>query len=109
VAERRGNASEVWDWLMQGGVRRAGQLSVPEAASLFEDVEVSSEPYDVEETADKLITHLRTTSLFHQLDARQREGLEADLRHIVASHGGTVRTALAVVLMTARRSELRCN
>lgn len=106
VAERLSNLSELWDWLMQGGLRRPG-LSVPEAASLFEDVEVSSEPYVVEETADKLITHLRTTSLYHRLDAGQRQGFEADLRRIVERHGGSVRTALAVVLMTARRSAKR--
>ena len=104
VAARRENASEVWDWLMQGGPRRPGLLSVPEAAGLFEDVGVSAEPYDVEESADELITHLRTTSLYHRLDPGQREGFEADLRRIVERHGGTVQTALAVVLMTARRA-----
>jgi len=43
VPERRGNASEVWNWLMQGGLRRPG-LAVPEAAPLFETSRWSARP-----------------------------------------------------------------
>jgi SAM-dependent methyltransferase len=103
VAERRGNVSEMWDWLMQGGLRRP-EMAVPEAARLFEDVEVASEAYTVDETADELIALLRTTSLYHRIDPARREAFEEDHRRVVERLGGTVRSSLAVVLMTARRS-----
>ena len=103
VADRRGNASEVWDWLMQGGLRRP-KLAVPEAARLFEDVEVASEAYAVEKTADELVSRLRTTSLYHRIDPARREAFEEDHRRVVERLGGTVRSSGAVLLMTARRS-----
>lgn len=102
VAERRGNASEVWDWLMQGGLRRPG-LGVPEAARLFEDVEVVSEAYTVDDTADELVALLRTTSLYHRIDPERREAFEEDHRRFVERLGGKVRSSLAALLMTARR------
>lgn len=106
VPERRGNASEVWNWLMRGGLRRPG-LAVPEAAPLFEDVEVAGEAYSVEETADELLAQFRTTSLFHMIDPARRDAFEEDLRRLVERLGGTVRSSLGVLLMTARRSARR--
>lgn len=106
VPERGGNASEVWNWLMQGGLRRPG-LAVPEAAPLFEDVEVAGDAYTVEETADGLLAQFRTTSLFHMIAPARREAFEDDLRLLVERLGGTVRSSLAVLLMTARRSARR--
>jgi hypothetical protein len=106
VPERRGNAADVWNWLMQGGLRGPG-LAVPEAAPLFEDVEVAGEPYTVEETADELLAQLRTTSLFHMIDPARRAAFEEDLGRLVERLGGTVRSSLAVLLMTARRSTRR--
>jgi ubiquinone/menaquinone biosynthesis C-methylase UbiE len=103
VGERRGNVSELWDWLMQGGLQRPA-MAVPEAARLFEDVEVASEAYTVEETADELLALLRTTSLYHRIDPAHREAFEADHRRVVERLGGIVRSPLAVLLMTARRS-----
>jgi ubiquinone/menaquinone biosynthesis C-methylase UbiE len=102
VAERRGNVSEMWDWLMQGGLRRPA-MAVPEAAGLYEDVEVASEAYTVDETADELIALLRTTSLYHRIDPASREAFEEDHRRVVERLGGVARHSLAVVLMTARR------
>jgi ubiquinone/menaquinone biosynthesis C-methylase UbiE len=106
VAERRGNVSELWDWLMQGGLRRP-EMAVPEAERLFEDVEVEGEAYTVEETADEIVAHLRTTSLYHRIDPARREAFEEDHRRVVERLGGIVRSSLAVVLMTARRSAKR--
>ena len=103
VDERRGNASAVWNWLLQGGLSR-GQ-TVPEAASLFEDVEVAAEAYTLEESADELLAHFRTTSLFHMIEADRRDAFERDARQQVERLGGRIRSTLAVVLMTARRSE----
>jgi ubiquinone/menaquinone biosynthesis C-methylase UbiE len=105
VAERRGNPSEVWDWLMQGGLPR--ELAVPEAARLFEDVEVTSETYFVETTADERVSRLRTTSLYHRIAPACRDAFEEDHRRLVERLGGTVRSSRAVVLMTARRSARR--
>ncbi|HEV2901649.1 MAG TPA: class I SAM-dependent methyltransferase [Gaiellaceae bacterium] len=103
VEERRGNASEVWDWLMRGGLQRPS-MAVPEAASLFEDVEVASEPYVVEQTADELHAQFRTTAIYHRLAPAQREAFEADEKRAIERDGGRVRFSLAVLLMTARRT-----
>jgi SAM-dependent methyltransferase len=98
---RRDNASEVWDWLMGHGRHR---LAMPEAAPLFDDVEVASEVTRVEETADQLLAHLRTTSLYFRIEPARREAFEEDERDLVERMGGTVHTSLATVLMTARRT-----
>lgn len=101
VPERRGNASEVWDWLVSSGRHR---MAVPAAADLFVDVEVATEPGEVEETADETIAHFRTTSVYHQVDPDRRAALEEDDRRVIERHGGRIRWSLAVVLMTARRA-----
>lgn len=104
VPGRRGNASDVWDWLVSAGQHR---VAVPGAAGLFVDVEVDIEVREVEETADELIAHYRTTSLYHRIDPARRDALERDDRRVLDRHGGTIRWALAVVLMTARRAPAR--
>lgn len=104
--ERDGNASEVWDWLLHGGLKRPS-LAVAEAADLFEDVEVASEGYTVEETADEWLGLFRTTSLYQRLEPARRAPLEQDHRRLIERLGGSVRTPLVVVLMTARRSAHR--
>ncbi len=63
--ERHGNASEVWDWVMSAGRR---QLTNLDAAGLFEDVDVNSHVTTIEETADELLAHFRTTSLYFEID-----------------------------------------
>ena len=104
VAPRNGNASATWDWLMNEGQHG---LEVAAAAELFEDVEVATESRTVEETADELVEHFRTTSLCHHLEPDRREALlEAD-RRVVEAHGGTIRSTFAAVLMTARRTPHR--
>ena len=99
---RRGNASEVWDWLMQGGLGRPS-LAVPEAGRLFEDVEVAGEPYTVAEDAERFLRQLRTTSLYHRVNPARRQAFEEGLRNMIEHHGGVMRAELAAVLMTARR------
>jgi SAM-dependent methyltransferase len=101
VSDRRGNASEAWDWLMLAG---KFQLAVPAAADLFVDVEVATDVRTVEETADDLIAHFRTTSLYHRIDPARREALEQEDRGVIERFGGTVRWSVAAVLMTARRA-----
>jgi SAM-dependent methyltransferase len=97
--ERRGNASEAWDWLM--GERH--HLAVPEAADLFDDVQVATRVERIEQTADELHAHLRTTSLWFRIDPDRRAAFEADDRRTIERHGGTLRYTHAAVLMTARR------
>jgi ubiquinone/menaquinone biosynthesis C-methylase UbiE len=100
VEERRGNVSEVWDWLMADG--RHG-LAVDEAAELFEDVELATVELNVEQTADESQALFRTTSLYFQIDPERREAFEADDRRVIESFGGTVKFSMAAVLVTALR------
>jgi SAM-dependent methyltransferase len=97
---RRGNASEVWDWLM--GEQHA--LAVPEAAELFGDVEVTTRVERIERTADELSAHLRTTSLWFRIDPARRKAFEAEDRQNVERRGGSVVFTTAAVLMTALRA-----
>jgi SAM-dependent methyltransferase len=101
VPERRGNASEMWDWLMSDGRH---EMAVPEAASLFYDVDVESDLRSVDETADEFVAKMRTTSLYLQLGPDQRKALEEDDRSFIEQHGGRLRTPIATLLMTARRA-----
>lgn len=103
AAERRGNASAVWDWLMGDGRHR---MAVPEAAPLYRDVEVASDVTTIEETADDIVAHFRTTSLYFMVDADRRQAFEEDDRRIVERHGGTIRSSLASLLMTAVRTDV---
>jgi SAM-dependent methyltransferase len=98
--ERRGNASEVWDWLM--GEHHS--LAVPEAAKLFADVEVATRVERIERTADELSAHLRTTSLWFRIDPARREAFDAEDRRNVERRGGSVHFTTAAVLMTALRA-----
>jgi ubiquinone/menaquinone biosynthesis C-methylase UbiE len=102
AGERRDNASEVWDWLIGEGRH---SMAVPEAAPLFSDVDVQMELTEIEETADQLLAHLRTTSLYFRIDPDRREAFEEDDRRVIESLGGTIRSTRATVLMTARRTE----
>jgi ubiquinone/menaquinone biosynthesis C-methylase UbiE len=101
IPERRGNASELWDWLMSSGRHR---MAVPAAADLFVDVEVATEHRDLEETTEEVIARFRTTSIFHQVDPARREALERDDARVLERHGGTIRWPVLVVLLTARRA-----
>ena len=101
LRERSGNVSELWDWLHDERHR----LAVPEAAELFDDVRVLSEAETVEDTADRNIAHLRTTSGYLRIDEDRRPAFEADLRRLVERLGGTVRFPLLTLLVTARRTD----
>ena len=97
--DRRANASEVWDWMMGG---RHG-LAVPEAASLFRDVELTSEIESVERTTDDLTDHLKTTSLYFSIDPDQRDAFVDEDRALTERYGGTVEFSHGTFLMTALR------
>ncbi len=70
AADRRENISEVWSWI--GGHR----LAVPEAARLFEDVQIEVEPIYTEQTGDEVNAVLRTTSLYARIPADRRQAFE---------------------------------
>ena len=101
ATERRGNASEVWDWVMGEGRH---ELVAADAADLFEDVQVAAVVSEQEKTADDLIALFRTTSLYFRIDPAQIPSLEAEDRRIVEERGGTIPFSLAAMLMTARRT-----
>jgi SAM-dependent methyltransferase len=101
VRERSSNVSEVWDWVMGEG-RHA--LAIPETARLFRDVELRTVLSSHEETADQLLAQFRTTSLYFMIEPDRRQAFEADDRRLIESAGGTIRSTLAAVLVTARRS-----
>jgi trans-aconitate methyltransferase len=97
--ERSANASEVWNWVMNEG-RHA--LAVPEAAALFDDVAVTAVLSRDEQTADEMLAHLRTTSLYFMLAPERRGALVDDYRRLI-ERAGTYPSSRATVLMTARR------
>ncbi len=99
--QRGGNASEAWDWVMGAGRR---QLTNIDAAELFEDVDVTSHVSTIEETADELLAHFRTTSLYFEIDPANRQAFEDDDRQLIEGLGGVVTFSLATILMTAQRT-----
>ena len=100
--ERRGNASEVWDWVMGAGRRRLTNL---DAAELFEGVDVISHVATTEQTADELLALFRTTSLYFEIDPAHRQAFEDDDRQLIEGLGGVVTFSLATLLMTAQRTK----
>jgi len=96
---RSANVSEVWDWIM--GERRG--LAVPEAADLFDDVEVEVRVEDVERTMDELTAHIKTTSLYFAIDPDRRDAFIEDDRAIIERHGGSLQFCEGSFLMTALR------
>jgi hypothetical protein len=75
-----------------------------DAAQWFEAVDVTAVVSDVERTADELLAHFRTTSLYFQIDPDKRRAFEMEDRRRIAAEGGSVHFSAAIVLMTARRS-----
>jgi SAM-dependent methyltransferase len=99
IEERRANASEVWDWMMEG----QHDLAIPEAIDLFHDVDVTTEMSVVEQTGAEAAAHFRTTSLYFRIEPERRQAFEDDHLQLIERRGGTVRFSVAAVLMTARR------
>jgi SAM-dependent methyltransferase len=101
VEERRANISAVWSWL-------GGQpLGRPEAAELFEDVQITSVPVVIEQTADELNAYMRTTSFHARLTPDQRERLAAGNRDAAQQLGGMLRISLLSVVVSGRRPGVR--
>lgn len=98
AAARSDNISAVWSWIGRH------ELTVPEAARLFDDVRVTTVPVHTEQTGDQINAYLRTTSLYARLDQKQRPGLEAENRAVAERAGGVVRSSELAVLVTGRRT-----
>ncbi len=101
AAERAGNVSEVWDWLLY----ERHELDEPAAAELFEETVVESELETIEEPAERSIAVLRTTSAYFRIDPARRGSFEADIRRLVERTGaGTARYSLLTFVATAVRT-----
>jgi SAM-dependent methyltransferase len=95
--ERRANVAEVWSFV--GG----HDLAAAEAATLFDDVRLTTVPVTREQTADELEALFRTTSLHARLGPERAPALEAENRRVIEQLGGTLRSRELAVLVTARR------
>jgi ubiquinone/menaquinone biosynthesis C-methylase UbiE len=96
VEERRGNVSEVWDWLTQR------KLASPDAAALFEDVRLSRTAIVEDQVAERSIERTRTSSAYLALDDEMRARLEELIAAAFDRLGGTVPSTHYAVLVTAR-------
>jgi SAM-dependent methyltransferase len=93
---RRDNVSELWAWLE----RR--EIASPEAAELFEDVELAKVTIEREATAAELLAFVRTTSSYLRLEPARQDVLEHRLAAVVDDAGGTYRSTTYDTLVTAR-------
>lgn len=98
---RASNASEVWDWIMGEG-RHA--MAIPRAAALFDCVKVTTRLEHEAQTADQVLAHMRTTSVYFMLPSDRRRAFEDSYRRLIESNGGTFAFSRAAILMTARKS-----
>jgi SAM-dependent methyltransferase len=95
---RRGNVSALWSWVSQHD-----ELEVPEAAELFDDVQLRSRTVWFEWTAEQLNAHMRTTSLSFRLGPQRTAALEADTHRVLGGYGGRIRLPELAVAVTARK------
>jgi SAM-dependent methyltransferase len=98
AAARSENISAVWSWIGRH------ELTVPEAARLFDDVRFTAVRVESEQTGDERNAYLRTTSLYRRLEPHQRPALEAENRAVAERAGGVVRSSELAVLVTGRRA-----
>lgn len=96
VEERRGNISEIWSWL------EGHDLARPEAAELFDDVDVVTIAEERQATAEEYLTRIRTTSTYLRLEAGGRTSLEDSLRAAIDDAGGSYGFTEYATLVTAR-------
>jgi ubiquinone/menaquinone biosynthesis C-methylase UbiE len=98
ASRRQGNISDVWSWIGRH------ELAVPDAASLFEDVQITTIPVHTEQTGDELNAYMRTTSLCARIAPDRREELEAENHRVAERFGGVLQWSELAVLATALRS-----
>ena len=98
VEERRDDISEVWTWLGHH------DLTNPEAAILFTNLQLTTAAMSQEQTADEVWSFFETTSSYYRLGPEDREALEHETRELFDRHGGALRTSELAVLITAQRT-----
>lgn len=94
--DRRGNVSELWSWLS------GHDLARPEAATLYEDVEITTVAEERQVTAEEYLARIRTTSAYLRLDAGGRSALEEALTSAIDDTGGHYQFVEYPTLVTAR-------
>lgn len=99
--ERSANVSEAWDWIMSQGRHR---MAIPEAAGMFEDVQVRAEVRRAEQSADEVLAQWRTTSLYHTIEEGRRAAFDEEFRALIDRFGGTFPYSDGAFLLTARRA-----
>jgi SAM-dependent methyltransferase len=99
--ERSANVSAAWDWIMSCGRHR---MAIPEAAAMFEDVQVQAEVRHVEQRADDVLAQWRTTSLYFTIEDGRRAAFDEEFRALIDRFGGTFPYSDASFLLTARRA-----
>jgi SAM-dependent methyltransferase len=95
---RRGNVSEMWEWLGSRDVARGY------AGDLFEDAELAAIPATAEHTADALNALLATLSFWARLSVGQRDALIAENHALEQRLGRPIRSSTVACLVTARRA-----
>lgn len=96
---RRDNISELWSWLCHHH-----ELAVPEAAELFEDVEIAREPSEQDVPLEDYLARIRTTNNYLRMDAGTQQRLEQALTAVLQEHGGVYPSQTFATLVTARRA-----
>jgi hypothetical protein len=94
---RLGNMSDAWAWLSQ---REA--LARPEVAALFDDVRLTTVPTEIEETTEKVVAFMRTTSTYLALEPTDRRRVEDGITAAVDGVGGSYPLTIEYVLVTGR-------
>jgi ubiquinone/menaquinone biosynthesis C-methylase UbiE len=93
---RRENVSAVWAWFEKSEKAR------PEAAELFQHVEIAKVRIEHRETASELIEHLQTTSTYLGLDAAAQKTFDDRTAAAVEKAGGVCRSVSFATLVTAQ-------
>lgn len=95
--ERCENVSEVWAWLGDYDLARAG------AGQLFSEVQIDATPMLLEHTAAELNALLGTMSFWARLSTEQREAVENANDTMQTELGRPIRSSTVACLVTARR------
>lgn len=96
---RRVNVSELWSWLSHHH-----ELAAPEAAQLFEGVEVAREPVEQDMSLEDYLARIRTTNAYLHMDDERRRRLEEGVTEVLREHGGLYPSRTFATLVTARRT-----
>jgi SAM-dependent methyltransferase len=97
AAARNDDVSALWSWLVRH------DLHHPRAGDLFGDVRLLTAPVPVEDTAERYLELVATSSVWLRLDPDRRAALARSAHELFAEIGGVDRWVDSAVLVTARR------